>query len=113
MAWVFFVNKTYSPQYDLWIVVLLAVIGAVPVLAVAWSALDLLYFASGFIWLELWKYGDAQQWFGHYIFLPATALREVMLLVVAGWCIQQMSTSAWEPAQDSDEQPRGSPAGVV
>jgi uncharacterized membrane protein len=113
LAWFFFVNKAYSPQYGLWIVVLLAVLGAAPVLAVAWSAVDLLYFASGFIWLELWKYGEAQQWFGHYVFLPATALREIMLLMVAGWCVKQMSASAREPAQDDGEQSRGSPAGVA
>ena len=34
-AWFFFLNKALSPQYDLWIVTLLALSGASPALAVA------------------------------------------------------------------------------
>ncbi len=107
LAWFFFAGKVYSPQYGLWIVALLAVIGAAPALAVAWSAVDLLYFAAAFVSLGLWKYGEeAQQWFGDYGFLPATALREGMLLVVVGWCVHRMSMLAREPAQEErGEQP--------
>jgi hypothetical protein len=95
LAWFFFVNKAYSPQYALWIVVLLAVIGAAPALAVAWSAADLLYFAA----IETWgaladNYGEApQQWFAHYVLLPATALHEGGLLLVIGWCVKEMHAS--------------------
>jgi hypothetical protein len=103
---VLFRRKVYSPQYGLWFVVLLALIGAAPALAVAWSAADLFYFAAGFVLLGLWRYGeDAQQWFADYGFLPTTALREGMLLIVVGWCVYRMSKLAREPAQeDSGEQ---------
>jgi len=101
LAWFFFVGKVYSPQYGLWIVVLLALIGAAPTLAVAWSAADLFYFAGSFVTLGLWRYGEeAQQWFADYGFLPATALREGMLLVVVGWCVYRMRILAREPAQE-------------
>jgi hypothetical protein len=98
---VLFVGKVYSPQYGLWIVAMLAVIGAAPALAVAWSAADLFYFVASFVTLGLWKYGDeAQQWFADHGFLTATALREGMLLVVAGWCLYRMSMLTREPAQE-------------
>ena len=61
LAWFFFVGKVYSPQYGLWIVVLLAIIGVAPALAVAWSAADLFYFAAGFVSLGLWRYGEEAQ----------------------------------------------------
>ena len=94
LAWFFFVNKVYSPQYGLWIVVLLAILGAAPALAVAWSAADLLYFAAHFVHFGLWSNSEeARQWFDFHGYLPATALREVMLLVVVGWCVQRLRTN--------------------
>ena len=97
LGWFFFVGKVYSPQYGLWIVTLLAVIGASTALAVAWSAADLLYFAAGFVFLGLSQYGEAQQWFAQHGFVPATALREGVLLVVIAWCIGQMRAPAPKP----------------
>ena len=97
LGWFFFVGKVYSPQYGLWIVVLLAVIGAGSALAVAWSAADLLYFVAGFVFLGLSQYGEAQQWFAQYGFVPATALREGVLLVVIGWCVARMRGPAPKP----------------
>jgi uncharacterized membrane protein len=90
LAWFFFTNKVYSPQYDLWIVVLLAIVGAPPALAVAWSAADLLYFAAIFVQGDLGLYPDIQQWFADYVLLPATALLEGGLLIVIGWCVKQI-----------------------
>jgi hypothetical protein len=91
LSWFFFINKAYSPQYDLWIVVLLAIVGAAPALAVAWSAADLLYFAAQFVWIEVYGvYTDVQEWFEYYLFLPATALHQGGLLIVMGWCVKQM-----------------------
>jgi hypothetical protein len=113
LAWFFFVSKAYSPQYGLWIVALLAIIGASAALAVAWSAVDLLYFAASFVTLELWQYGDAQGWFVHYGLEPATALREGMLLMVIGWCVKQMRAPTRDPTRDRDEHPQGSPASVA
>jgi hypothetical protein len=100
VAWFFFAGKVYSPQYGLWIVVLLAVVGASPALAVAWSATDLAYFAASFVTLGLLAYGDAGGWFVEHGLKPAAVLREGMLLVVVGWCAWQMRRSlATETAQ--------------
>lgn len=107
LAWFYFINKTYSPQYALWIVVLLAIIGAAPALAVAWSAADLLYFGAVETWAALAdNYGEEpQRWFADYVLLPTTALREAMLLLVIVWCVKQMYTAA----RETGEQPHGSP----
>jgi hypothetical protein len=90
LAWFFFVNKVYSPQYSLWIVVLLAIIGAAPPLAVAWSAADLIYFWSSFVILGQLQFGDAAGWFFRYALFPAMALREGLLLLIVGWCAGEM-----------------------
>jgi hypothetical protein len=92
LAWFFFVGKVYSPQYSLWIVVMLAVVGSVPALAVAWSAVDLAYFAASFLTLGLLQFGDAAGWFVEHGLEPAAVLREGMLLVVVGWCVKAMLT---------------------
>jgi hypothetical protein len=112
LAWFFFVSKVYSPQYSLWVVVLLAVMGASLALAVAWSAVDLLYFAGHFVWLGLIQYGDAQGWFVKHGLEPATVLREGMLLIVAGWCVSQMHTLARNSTQEHSGRPQGSSTGV-
>lgn len=97
LGWFFFVGKVYSPQYGLWIVALLAVIGAGSALAVAWSATDLLYFFASFVALGLVQFGEAERWFVEHALEPAAYLREVILLVVIGWCIGQMRTPASKP----------------
>lgn len=89
IAWFLFVNKVYSPQYSLWVVVLLATIGAAPALAVAWSAADLLYFAASFWILGLVRFPGAADWFYAYGLFPAMAIREAALLLVLGWCLWQ------------------------
>ena len=102
LAWFFFLSKVYSPQYSLWIVALLAVLGATPALAVAWSAADLLYFSATFIMLGFLQFGEeATTWFILNGQLPAMALREGMLLVVIGWCITQMRAPPRESAQEN------------
>jgi len=104
LGWFFFVNKVYSAQYSLWIVVLLAVIGAGSALAVAWSAADLLYFAAHFLYLGLLYISEeARIWFTQYGLMPAIGLREGVLLVVIGWCIRRMRAPLREPPQDHSE----------
>ena len=53
IGWFFLINKVYSPQYSLWLAVLLALLAAPPALAVAFAAVDVLYFASSFIILNM------------------------------------------------------------
>ena len=93
-------NKVYSPQYSLWIAVLLAAAGATPALAVAWGAADLIYFIASFGTLGLDQYvrmpggtvpfERAQEWMYHYILFPAMGLREAMLLVVVIWGVWRL-----------------------
>jgi hypothetical protein len=92
IAWFFFINKVYSPQYSLWVTVLLAVVGSAPALAVAWSAADLLYFAASFLILGLSTFGnrDVTDWYYQYALTPAMAIREAILLLVALWCLRHM-----------------------
>ncbi len=104
MAWFFFVNKVYSPQYSLWIAVLLAAAGASPALAVAWGAADLIYFIASFGALGMQTFirvpgadvaiEHANDWMYHYILFPAMGLREGMLLVVAVWGAWQLYRGA-------------------
>lgn len=102
LSWFFFVNKVYSPQYSLWIVVLLATVGASPALAVAWSATDLIYFWSSFVTLGQLRFGDAAHWFYDHTLMPAMQLREGMLLLIVVWCVWRM----WQrPAAQIAEQP--------
>lgn len=90
LAWFFLWGKVYSPQYALWIVALLAVVGASTALAVAWSATDVLYFAASFVTLGLERFGEAQGWFVGHALVPSAFLREGMLLVVVLWCAGEM-----------------------
>lgn len=86
----FFVNKVYSPQYSLWLVVLLAVAGSAPALAAAWSSVDLGYFMCSFIILGIGRFRGAGDWFYHYALYPAAALREAMILLIIAWCLWDM-----------------------
>ena len=101
LAWFFFTGKVYSPQYGLWIVVILAVVGASTALAVAWSMMDLAYFGVSFITLGLDHFGtEAREWFVEYTLEPAAVLREGMLLLVALWCAWQIHTLVSPPSQE-------------
>lgn len=40
LAWFFFINKVYSPQYSLWLALLLALLAAPPALAVFFGSVD-------------------------------------------------------------------------
>jgi uncharacterized membrane protein len=104
LAWFFFLSKVSSPQYDLWIVALLAIIGAPTIIAVAWSAVDLLFFTSHWVLpILLGTRGDeAHMGFAGDALGLSAVLRELMLLVVAIWCIRQMTTSSSGPAQKED-----------
>ncbi len=86
-AWFFAINKIYSPQYSLWITVLLAAAGAPLPLVVAWAAADLLYWAASFTTLGLEQFEGATPWFFDHFLLPAMVVRELALLVIIGWAL--------------------------
>ncbi len=84
LGWFFFAIKSYSPQYDLWVIVLLAAAGAPVALAVAFMAADLGYFASAFTHLRI---GPHDPWFLTHVLRPAVAIREAVLLGVVLWAL--------------------------
>ena len=84
LAWAFFLGKVYSPQYSLWIVVLLAYVGASRALSISFIAVDVAYFVCSFVVLYLGGVG-ASDWFFDQVLWPATLVREAALVGVAGW----------------------------
>jgi Glycosyltransferase family 87 len=83
-AWFFFAIKTYSPQYDLWVMVFLALAGAPLTLGIAFSAADVGYFVIAFTWLRI---SPKAHWFLSDVLHPAVAIKTAMLFVVAAWAI--------------------------
>lgn len=96
IAWFFFINKVYSPQYSLWLAVLLALLAGPPSLVVAFASVDIAYFAASFVLLHL---ADSQNpltgWFFSQVMLPAMALREAVILAIIIWAIWQIGRPLW------------------
>lgn len=93
LSWFFFVNKTYSPQYGLWVMAMLALTGASLALGVAWAAVDLVYFAVSFIDLRL----DSDLFFNSAL-IPAMVLREGLLITISVWALVRMRVTSRAPA---------------
>lgn len=86
IAWFFFINKVYSPQYSLWLAVLLALLAAPPALAVVFAAVDVMYFAASFIVLYLTtSQNPATNWFHGQVMFQAMAFREAAILALIVW----------------------------
>ena len=86
----FFVNKVYSPQYSLWVMALLALLGAPLWLAVAFAAVDVFTTYVGFHQFAV--HGQP----AHHSYItgvlnPAGAVREVALLAVLAWFALRLS----------------------
>ncbi|WP_026369735.1 glycosyltransferase 87 family protein [Kallotenue papyrolyticum] len=98
IAWFFFINKVYSPQYSLWLITLLALLAAPPLLVALFGAVDIMYFAASFVLLYLSETGNpASGWFYGAAMLPAMVLRETLILVMilyALWRIVQPTLPA-------------------
>lgn len=91
IAWFFFINKVYSPQYSLWLVVLMALLAAPPALVVAFAAVDLGYFAASFIVLYLSStINPATDWFHHEVMFPMMAIREAVIFAIIIWVLWRM-----------------------
>jgi hypothetical protein len=96
LAWAFFLGKVYSPQYSLWIVVLLAYVGAARALTISFIAVDVAYFVASFVVLYLVGVG-ASDWFFDEVLWPAALIREAALVGVAVWALRRAGRS--EPVQ--------------
>jgi uncharacterized membrane protein len=83
-SWFFFAIKAYSPQYDLWVMVLLALAGAPLGLGVAFAAADVGYFVMAFTWLRI---SSNAHWFGSDVLRPAVAIKTTMLLFIVVWAM--------------------------
>jgi uncharacterized membrane protein len=86
MAWFFLVGKVYSPQYSLWVVVLLALAGAPVGVWAVFAAVDVIFFAASFtsLYLQVHERSESASFISHFL-KPAIGLRELALLAVLGW----------------------------
>ena len=86
LGWWFFVNKVYSPQYSLWLLVLLALLGAPPALGVSFAAVDLAYFVASAATLYLaWSNSPVFDRFYQLALVPAMVVREGLILAIVVW----------------------------
>jgi hypothetical protein len=91
VAWFFFVNKVYSPQYGLWVVALLALAGAPTALVVAFAGVDVFGYMASFMTLNLaTNHPAAFADFNAQVHKPAIALRELALLAVVAWSASRL-----------------------
>jgi hypothetical protein len=84
-----FINKIYSPQFGLWVVVLLAAAGAPLWLAIPFIVVDTAYY-----WVSFLIFLSSGHWFFADITRPATGVREVVLTAVIAWGIQRVARAA-------------------
>jgi uncharacterized membrane protein len=85
LAWAFFLSKVYSPQYSLWIVVLLAYVGVSRALSISFIAVDVVYFIASFVVLYLIGNQELSGWFFDEVLWPAALVREAFLAGLAAW----------------------------
>ena len=87
LGWWFFINKVYSPQYSLWLIVLLALLGASTWLAVGFALADTAWFIA--ILLAVAERGWSD-WMHAPILLPPLAFRETMTLLIVAWAAYRL-----------------------
>ena len=91
LGWLFFLNKVHSPQYSLWLAVLLALLGAPTALAVAFAAAELPHFGASFVALFLyWSLNPALPWFFDQVLLPVMVWHEATVLAIVVWAATQI-----------------------
>jgi uncharacterized membrane protein len=81
-GWFFFTIKLYSPQYDLWVMVLVALASAPIALAVAFAAADVGFFAVAFSQFRL-----NSPWVEIHVTRPTIVIREAALLALVAWAV--------------------------
>jgi uncharacterized membrane protein len=84
-GWLFLTTKLYNPQYDLWVMVLIACAAVPPALAVAFAAADLAFFTATFTQFRL-----GNHWIEVHVARLSIVLREAALLAVVGWAVWQI-----------------------
>lgn len=89
LAWFLFINKIYSPQFGLWVVLLLAIAGAPLWLAVTFVIVD-----TAFYWVSFLGFTFTGHWYFPDVIRPAAGVREVVLLASVAWGIQRLARAA-------------------
>jgi uncharacterized membrane protein len=101
IGWLFFINKVYSPQYSLWLAVLMALLGAPSALAVAFASAELPLFGASFIALFLyWSLNPALPWFFDQVLLPVMVWHEATVLAIVIWAARRIG---WPKGGDVPE----------
>lgn len=83
----FIVNKVYSPQYWLWVVLALALAGGPASLGVAAGAMALVDYVGSFAHLhvQMQRIGHVTGWYQQHVFWPMVSLRYTALAVLGVW----------------------------
>jgi hypothetical protein len=81
-GWFFLTTKLYNPQYDLWVMVLVAAAAAPVALAVAFAAADLAFFTATFTQFRL-----SNHWIEVHVARLSIVLREAALLALVAWAV--------------------------
>jgi hypothetical protein len=92
LAWFVFINKIYSPQFGLWVVVLLAMSGAPLWLAITFIVVDTAYY-----WVSFLGFLTSGHWYFPNVIRPAAGVREVVLLASVAWGIQRVARASPPP----------------
>jgi hypothetical protein len=92
LAWFLFINKIYSPQFGLWVVVLLAIAGAPLWLGVTFVVVDTAYY-----WVSFLGFLTSGHWYFPNVIRPAAGVREVVLLASVAWGVQRLARAAPPP----------------
>jgi hypothetical protein len=86
LAWFVFINKIYSPQFGLWVVVLLAIAGAPLWLAITFIIVDTGYYMVSFL-----GFLTSGHWYFPNVIRPAAGVREVVLFASVAWGIYSLA----------------------
>jgi hypothetical protein len=102
LLWWLFLNKVYSPQYGLWVLLALAL---APVPALLWQAVALAdgaYFVVSFQLLYAGRFQRAElsDWLLRYLHTPLVLARLALLLACLGWLVAAGMTPVVPTTQD-------------
>jgi hypothetical protein len=89
LAWFVFINKIYSPQFGLWVVVLLAMAGAPLWLAVTFIVVDTAYY-----WVSFCGFLTSGHWYFPKVIRPAAGVREAVLFAAVAWGVARLARAA-------------------
>lgn len=98
LGWWFFINKVYSPQYSLWLLVILALLGAPVLLAATFALADLVWLGAILLAVaeRTWK-----DWMNAPLLLPPIAFREALILLIIGWACKRLLTPDRAPTPET------------